>query len=182
MITIKNAQKIFSLAPKVDKGKSVPKKTIVERNIEENVKLRRRRIAEIEEEEKNTKQWVVYLIKKVLNKFKKTIEKVPQDKKSMIEENEKIINIVENIFYFNKLEQEGEGLKILTPNQKHETLTENPPIQIYPNKIKNRIVFKIKTGYKLELLTPGAMKLLGSTKKDVDKDKDSENVAKLVSV
>ena len=35
--------------------------------------------------------------------------------------------------------------------QKHETLTENPPIQIYPNKIKNRIVFKIKTGYKLEL-------------------------------
>ena len=32
----------------------------------------------------------------------------------------------------------------------HETLTENPPIQIYPNKIKNRIVFKIKTGYKLE--------------------------------
>ena len=53
LITIKNAQKIFSLAPKVDKGKSVPKKTIVERNIEENVKLRRRRIAEIEEEEKN---------------------------------------------------------------------------------------------------------------------------------
>ena len=38
--------------------------------------------------------------------------------------------------------------------KKHETLTENPPIQIYLNKIKNRIVFKIKTGYKLELLTP----------------------------
>ena len=35
--------------------------------------------------------------------------------------------------------------------KKHETLTENPPVQIYPNKIKNRIVFKIKTGYKLEL-------------------------------
>ena len=33
--------------------------------------------------------------------------------------------------------------------KKHETLTENPPVQIYPNKIKNRIVFKIKTGYKL---------------------------------
>ena len=29
--------------------------------------------------------------------------------------------------------------------KKHETLTENPPIQIYPNKIKNRIVFNIKT-------------------------------------
>ena len=49
--------------------------------------------------------------------------------------------------------------------KKHETLTENPPIQIYPNKIKNRIVFKIKTGYKLELLTLETMKLLGSTKK-----------------
>ena len=54
--------------------------------------------------------------------------------------------------------------------KKHETLNENPPIQIYPNKIKNRIVFKIKTGYKLELLTPETMKLFGSTKKDVDSD------------
>ena len=33
--------------------------------------------------------------------------------------------------------------------KKHETLTENPPVQIYSNKIKNKIVFKIKTGYKL---------------------------------
>ena len=66
--------------------------------------------------------------------------------------------------------------------KKHETLTENPPIQIYPNKIKNRIVFKIKTGYKLELLTPETMKLLGSTKKVVDKDKNGENVPKLESV
>ena len=66
--------------------------------------------------------------------------------------------------------------------KKHETLTENPPIQIYPNKIKNRIVFKIKTGYKLELLTPETMRLLGSTKKDVDKDKNGEIVPKLESV
>ena len=49
--------------------------------------------------------------------------------------------------------------------KKHETLAENPPVQIYPNKIKNRIVFKIKTGYKLELLSPETRKLLGSTKK-----------------
>ena len=48
--------------------------------------------------------------------------------------------------------------------KKYETLTKNPSIQIYPNKIKNRIIFKIKTGYKLELLTPETMKLLGSTK------------------
>ena len=47
--------------------------------------------------------------------------------------------------------------------KKHETLSDNPPIKIYSNKIKNRIIFKIKTGYKLELLTPETMKLLGST-------------------
>ena len=49
--------------------------------------------------------------------------------------------------------------------KKHETLTENPPIQIYPNRTKNRIVFKIKTGYKLELLVSETTKLLGTTKK-----------------
>ena len=38
--------------------------------------------------------------------------------------------------------------------KKHETITDTdkPPVQIYVNKIKNRIVFKIETGYKLELL------------------------------
>ena len=49
--------------------------------------------------------------------------------------------------------------------KKHETLTENPPVQIYVNRIKNTIFLKIKTGYKLELLTPETMKLLGSTEK-----------------
>ena len=47
--------------------------------------------------------------------------------------------------------------------KKHKTLTENPPVEIYVNRIKNRIVFRIKTWYKLELLTPETMKLLGST-------------------
>ena len=61
-------------------------------------------------------------------------------------------------------------------------MTENPPVQIYLKKIKNRIVFKIKTGFKLELLTSETMKLLGSSKKDVDKDKDGEIVQKLESV
>ena len=55
--------------------------------------------------------------------------------------------------------------------KKHETLTENPPVEIYPNKIKSRIIFEIKTGYKLELLTPETMRLLGSTKKYVDAEK-----------
>ena len=66
--------------------------------------------------------------------------------------------------------------------KKHKILTENPPVQIYPNKIKNRTVFKIKTGYKLELLTSETMKLLGSGKQDVDKDKVREKVPKLESV
>ena len=62
--------------------------------------------------------------------------------------------------------------------KKHETLTENLPIEISPNKIKNRIVFKIKTGYKLELLSSEMMKLLGSTKYDVDQDKGGEDAPK----
>ena len=49
--------------------------------------------------------------------------------------------------------------------RKHETLTENPTVDIYPNRIKSRIVFKIKTGYKLQLVSPLTIKLLGSTKK-----------------
>ena len=50
------------------------------------------------------------------------------------------------------------------------------------NRIINRIVFKLKTGCKLEVLTPEAMKLLWSTEKDVDKNKNGENVPKLESV
>ena len=59
----------------------------------------------------------VYLIKKVLNRMKKIIKKVPENRKFKIEENEKIIDIVERILYFNHLNQSGQGLKILTPNQ-----------------------------------------------------------------
>ena len=66
--------------------------------------------------------------------------------------------------------------------KKHETFAENPPIQIYQNKIKIRIVFKIKSCYKLELLSLETMKLLGSRKQDVDKDKDGEDLPKLESV
>ena len=36
---------------------------------------------------------------------------------------------------------------------KHETIADNSSIQIYINKTKNRVVFKIKTDYKLELLS-----------------------------
>ena len=66
--------------------------------------------------------------------------------------------------------------------KKHETLTKNLPVQIYRNKIENRIVFQIKIGCKLELLSPKTMKLLGSAKKDDNKDKDGEDVPKPESV
>ena len=44
------------------------------------------------------------------------------------------------------------------------------------NKTENRITFKIKDGYSLELLTPETMKLLGSTESKITKDKSGENV------
>ena len=46
----------------------------------------------------------------------------------------------------------------------------------YTNKIENRVTFKIKNGYSLELLTSETMKLLGSTKNKITKDKNGENV------
>ena len=49
-------------------------------------------------------------------------------------------------------------------------------MKIYINRIENRITFEIKTGYYLELLTPGTMKLLGSTKSQITKDENDKNV------
>ena len=66
--------------------------------------------------------------------------------------------------------------------KKHETIAKNTTILIYANKKTNRIVFKIKTGYKLELLSKETMKLLGSTKDITDADKNSENVPRLENV
>ena len=50
------------------------------------------------------------------------------------------------------------------------------------NTINNRIVFKKKTEYKLELLSKETMKLLGSTKDIIDSDKNSKNVPSLENV
>ena len=66
--------------------------------------------------------------------------------------------------------------------KKHKTIGENAPILIYANTINNRMVFKIKRRYKLELLSKETMKLLGSTKDTIDADKNSENVPKLENV
>ena len=63
--------------------------------------------------------------------------------------------------------------------KKHETITDNAPVLIYVNRIKNRIIFKIKSGYKLELLSKETMQLLGSSGNTIDSDKDGELVPEL---
>ena len=63
--------------------------------------------------------------------------------------------------------------------RKHSENVDNPSNRMYINKIENRITFKIKNGYYLELLTPETMKLLGSTESKITKDKNSENVPHL---
>ena len=63
--------------------------------------------------------------------------------------------------------------------KKHSESVDNPPIRIYVNKIENRITFKIKSGYYLELLTPETMKLLGSTESKITEDKNDEIVPHL---
>ena len=61
-------------------------------------------------------------------------------------------------------------------SKKHETISDNPPIRVYVNKIENIIWFKIKTGYYLKMLTPETMKLLGCIKNKIAKDNNNENV------
>ena len=63
--------------------------------------------------------------------------------------------------------------------KKHGENTDKPSVQIYVNKIENRLTFKIKNGYSLELLTSETMKLLGGTENEITKDKNGQNVSHL---
>ena len=63
--------------------------------------------------------------------------------------------------------------------KKHRENIDKPSVQIHVNKIENRITFKIKDGYSLELLTPETMKLIGSTENKITKDKNGENLPHL---
>ena len=63
--------------------------------------------------------------------------------------------------------------------KKHGEDIDNPLVQIYLNKTENRVTFKIKNGYSLELLTPETMKFLGSTENKITEDKNGENVPHL---
>ena len=48
--------------------------------------------------------------------------------------------------------------------KKHGESVDKPSIQIYVNKIENRVTFKIKNGYSLELLTPEIINYLEALK------------------
>ena len=81
----------------------------------------------------------------------------------MIKENEKIINIVERILYFNQLNQSGQGLKILTPNQMLSRL----PISLVKlnagnnsEKLKNEIRQLLYSLYRSKNLTKQLYKTL----------------------
>ena len=63
--------------------------------------------------------------------------------------------------------------------KKHGEDIDKPSVMIYVNKIENRVTFKIKNGYSLELLSSEAMKLLGSTENKITKDRNGENVLHL---
>ena len=69
--------------------------------------------------------------------------------------------------------------KIILNTLKKHGETVNPSIKIYIKKTKNRITFKIKTGYYLELLTSETIKLLGNTKSKTTKNENGENVPRL---
>ena len=66
--------------------------------------------------------------------------------------------------------------------KKYSESVDNPSIKIFVNKIENRVTFKIKKGYYLELLTPETMKFLGSTESKITKEKNGENVPHLETV
>ena len=72
-------------------------------------------------------------------------------------------------------------LKMIQKHKSKIETNEESPILIYPNGVRNRISFKIKTGYKLELLTKETQKLLGDGP-IIDKDKVSKNVPQLDQV
>ena len=63
--------------------------------------------------------------------------------------------------------------------KKHGEDIDKPSVQIYVNKIENRVTFKTKNGYSLELLTPETMKLYGSTENKITEDINGENVPHL---
>ena len=173
--------------------KDMPKETIFERTITEKTKLRKGRLDEIEGKEQNINNELfkkyftnyqspsnvyknlsetenaeinkikVGFIKEILSKLQKTVDYVLKNNTFKIEENEKIIDIVESILEFNDKIQSGQGLKILTPNQMLSRL----PIGLAQlnagnnsEKLKNEIRQLLYSLYRSKKLTKNIYKSL----------------------
>ena len=172
--------------------KNVPKETMIKKGIAERKKLRRGRSDEIKRKEQNinnelfkvyftdyqspsnmykklskTKEAVnevrVDSIKEVLYKLQRIINDAPKDNAFKIEENEKIMDIVERILYSNQLNQAWKDLKILTPSQMLSRL----PISLAQlkagnnsEKLKNEIRQLLYSLYRSKKLTKNVYKSL----------------------
>ena len=102
-------------------------------------------------------------IKEVLSKLQRIIYYPSKYKEFKFEENEKIIDIVERILYFNQLNQPGQGLKILAPSQMLSRL----PISLAQlkagnnsEKLKNEIRQLLYSLYRSKILTKKIYKCL----------------------
>ena len=102
-------------------------------------------------------------IKKVLNKLQRIVDYVPKDNAFKIQDNEKIIDIVEMILEFNNKIQSGQELKMLTPNQMLSRL----PISLVQlnagnnsEKLKNKIRQLSYSLYRSKKLTKKSFKSL----------------------
>ena len=152
--------------------KNVPKGTIFERSIAERIQLRTKRLDEVKRKEQNInnelfKEYFAHYqspsnmykklsktedamneirvdsIKEVLSKLQWIIDYVPKNNAFKIEENEKIIDIVERILEFNNKISSGKGLKILTPKQ----MLSRTPIFLAQLNARNKLEkFKMKLG------------------------------------
>ena len=106
---------------------------------------------------------MVKSVSKNLNKTKKIIKNVPENKTFKIEENEKIVDIVERILELNSEKQLALGLKILTPKQMPSRL----PITLAQlkagnnsEKLKNEIRQLLYSLYRSKKLTKQLYKSL----------------------
>ena len=63
--------------------------------------------------------------------------------------------------------------------KEHGEETDNPLRKIYTTKIENRIIFEIKAGYYIKLISSESIKSFGSTKSKITKDENSKNMPHL---
>ena len=99
---------------------------------------------------------MVESINKKLTKLKNIVKNMPKDKVFKVEENEKIINIIERIFELNNEKQLGQGIQILTPSQMLSRLSISlAQLQAgnKSNKLKNEIRQLLHSLYRSKNMT-----------------------------